>query len=316
MLKIGLVGVGGISGAHIPVWEQMEDAELICLCDIRPERMENYKDTKHCYTDFDEMLANEKIDILDICLPTYLHADFAVKAMEKGINVITEKPISLKEEDVERVYSTAEKNNVKFMVAQVLRFWPEYLILKDIFDTQKYGKLLSGSMIRLGGYPRWSWDNWMMDEKRSGLTPYDLHIHDLDFMVYAFGIPKVRHQYRSKQPDQDFISIDYDFGEFSIHSEASWFGARYPFTAEFRFQFENAVVANEHGSIKVYGREEGDVIDLTEVAEGDTGKINLPKSNAYANEILYFADCVKNNKPVEKVKPNELESVIQILNSL
>ena len=134
MLKIGLVGVGGISGAHIPVWEQMEDAELICLCDIRPERMENYKDTKHCYTDFDEMLANEKIDILDICLPTYLHADFAVKAMEKGINVITEKPISLKEEDVERVYSTAEKNNVKFMVAQVLRFWPEYLILKEIYD--------------------------------------------------------------------------------------------------------------------------------------------------------------------------------------
>ena len=156
----------------------------------------------------------------------------------------------------------------------------------------------------------------MMDEKRSGLTPYDLHIHDLDFMVYAFGKPSVRHQYRSKRPDQDFISVDYDFGEFSIHSEASWYGARYPFTAEFRFQFEDAIVAWEHGKILVYGREEGDVVDLTEEANGDTGKINLPKSNAYANEILYFADCVKNNKPVEKVKPDELEKVIQILNSL
>ena len=74
MLKIGLIGVGGISGAHIPVWENMEDAELVALCDIRPERMEKYPD-KRRYTDFDEMLANEELDILDICLPTYLHAE-------------------------------------------------------------------------------------------------------------------------------------------------------------------------------------------------------------------------------------------------
>ena len=55
MLKIALVGVGGISGAHIPAWESMDDAELVAICDIRPERMENYPDKRH-YTDFDEML--------------------------------------------------------------------------------------------------------------------------------------------------------------------------------------------------------------------------------------------------------------------
>lgn len=314
MLKVGLVGVGGISGAHIPAWEAMEDAELVALCDIRPERMGNYS-SKRCYLDFDEMLEKEELDILDICLPTYLHADFAVKAMEKGINVITEKPISLKEEDIERVYGAAEKNNVKFMVAQVLRFWPEYEVLKEIYDTQKYGKLLSGTMIRLGGYPRWSWDGWMMDEKRSGLVPFDLHIHDLDFMVYAFGMPKVAHQYRSKLPKQDYISVVYDFGEFSVNSEASWYSSLYPFTAEFRFQFEDAVVAWENGEMKIYLKE-GDPINLTNEAEGDTGNINLPKSDAYANELIYFKDCVKNNLPVEKVKPEELECVLKILNNL
>ena len=168
MLKVGVVGVGGISGAHIPVWEAMENAELTAICDIRTERMEKYEG-KRKYTDFDEMLNNEEFDIIDICLPTYLHADFAVKAMERGINVICEKPISLKEEDVERVYSTAEKNNVKFMVAQVLRFWPEYELLKEIYETKKYGKLLSGTMTRLGCYPRWSWDGWMMDEREAVL---------------------------------------------------------------------------------------------------------------------------------------------------
>ncbi|MBR5498337.1 MAG: Gfo/Idh/MocA family oxidoreductase [Clostridia bacterium] len=314
MLKIGLVGVGGISGAHIPAWEKMADAELVAICDIRTERLEKYPEKRH-YTDFDEMLANEEFDIIDICLPTYLHADYAVKAMEKGINVICEKPISLNADDIERVYSTAAKNNVKFMVAQVLRFWPEYELLKEIYDTKKYGKLLSGTMTRLGCYPRWSWDGWMMDEKRSGLVPFDLHIHDLDFMVYAFGMPKVAHQYRSKLPDQDFISLTYDFGDFTINSEASWYATCYPFTAEFRFQFEDALVSNENGKMVIYCRDDVK-IDLSQEAEGDTGDINLPDSDAYANEINYFADCVKNNLPVEKVKPEELKCVLDILNNI
>ena len=314
MLKVGLVGVGGISGAHIPVWEEMENAELIAICDIRTERMEKYPQKRH-YTDFDEMLEKEQFDIIDICLPTYLHADFAVKAMEKGINVITEKPISLKKEDVERVYSTAKKNNVKFMVAQVLRFWPEYVLLKEIYDTKKYGRLLSGSMIRLGGIPKWSWDGWMSDEKRSGLVPFDLHIHDLDFMVYAFGMPKVTYQYRSKLPNQDYICLNYDFGDFSIHSEASWYAPDYPFKAEFRFQFEDAIVSNENGKMIIM-KNDNTVIDLSQEAEGDTGNINLPKSNAYANEIHYFADCVEKDLPIEKMKPEELQCVLEILNSL
>lgn len=99
-----------------------------------------------------------------------------------GINVICEKPVSLNAADVARVYSTAKSNNVKFMVAQVLRFWPEYSIIKEIYDTGKYGRLLSGHMGRLGVRPKWSWDGWMMDENRSGLVPFDLHIHDLDLL--------------------------------------------------------------------------------------------------------------------------------------
>ena len=314
MLKIALVGVGGISGAHIPAWDEMENAELVALCDIRPERMEKYENKRH-YTDFEEMLNSEEIDILDICLPTYLHADYAVKAMERGIHVICEKPVSLKAEDIDRVYETAKKNNVKFMVTQVLRFWPEYELLKEIYETKKYGKLLSGTMTRLGCYPRWSWDGWMMDEKRSGLVPFDLHIHDLDYMVYAFGMPEVVYKFRSKQADQDFISINYNFGDFTINTEASWYATSYPFTAQFRFQFEDALVANENGKMIIYLRDD-EKIDLSEEAEGDTGDINLPKSDAYANEIKYFFDCVVNDKPVEKIEPKELHCVLNILNSL
>lgn len=314
MLKVGMVGIGGISGAHIPAWDAMEETELVALCDIRQECLEKYPD-RHLYTDFGEMLNAEQIDILDICLPTYLHADFAVQAMERGIHVICEKPVSLNREDVDRVYDAAGRNNVKFMVAQVLRFWPEYVLLKEVYDSGRYGKLLSGSMSRLGGIPKWSWDNWMADEKRSGLVPFDLHIHDLDFLVYAFGKPGDAKVHRAKRPEQDYFSVVYEYPEFFITTEASWYAAPYPFTASFRFQFERAILAYEKGQCILY-EEDGTVTDLTEAAEGDTGGINLPKSDAYANEIRYFTECVLEDRFPERVKAEELRQVIEILHRL
>lgn len=314
MLKVALVGVGGISGALIPAWEERRDAELVALCDIRAEQMEKYKN-KHCYTDFDEMLKNEEIDILDICLPTYLHAEFAIKAMNMGINVICEKPVSLNAADVARVYSTAKSNNVKFMVAQVLRFWPEYSIIKEIYDTGKYGRLLSGHMGRLGVRPKWSWDGWMMDENRSGLVPFDLHIHDLDFIVYAFGKPKEFKDYRARSENQDYINSIYEYDGFFITTEAAWYDAPYPFAANFRFQFEKALAVFENHEMTIYEKD-GKIFKPVSQSGEDTGDIGLPKSNAYSNEINYFADCVLSGAEPDRVKPAELETVISILKAL
>ncbi|HAL20917.1 MAG TPA: hypothetical protein DCP17_09215 [Ruminococcaceae bacterium] len=314
MLKVALVGVGGISGAHIPAWEERRDAELVALCDIRAEQMEKYKN-KHCYTDFDEMLKNEEIDILDICLPTYLHAEFAIKAMNMGINVICEKPVSLNAADVARVYSTAKSNNVNVMVAQVLRFWPEYSIIKEIYDTGKYGRLLSGHMGRLGVRPKWSWDGWMMDENRSGLVPFDLHIHDLDFIVYAFGKPKEFKDYRARSENQDYINSIYEYDGFFITTEAAWYDAPYPFAANFRFQFEKALAVFENHEMTIYEKD-GKIFKPVSQSGEDTGDIGLPKSNAYSNEINYFADCVLSGAEPDRVKPAELETVISILKAL
>lgn len=310
-LKVGLAGVGGISGAHIPAWLSIPEVELVAICDIRPEQMQKYPDIRQ-YMDFDTMLDKEQLDILDICLPTYLHADFSVKAMERKINVICEKPVSLKKQDVSRVYETAKRNDVKFMVAQVLRFWPEYELVKKIYDDGRYGKLLSGSMTRLGMYPSWSWDSWMMDENRSGLVPFDLHIHDLDFMVYAFGSPQEQTTFRSRKPDQDYINAVYEYDGFFIVTEASWYASPYPFSAQFRFQFENAVLDFKDGRLKIYERK-GNTIDCSVEANGQTGDINLPKSDAYANEIRYFTDCVLNGIKPDKVQPRQLETVLDLL---
>ena len=314
MLRVALVGVGGISGAHIPAWQSMDDVQLVALCDVRPEQMDKY-DNVNKYTDFTEMLEKESIDILDICLPTYLHADYACMAMERGIHVLSEKPISLKKEDVKRVYDTARHNNVRFMVAQVLRFWPEYLKLKEFIDNGTYGKVLSGNMHRLGNHPQWSWDNWMGDEKRSGLTPYDLHIHDLDFMIYTFGAPDKHIVHRAKYEDKDYFHVVYEYPGYFITSEAAWYASpTFPFQAGFRFQFESAVVVNDANGMRIY-ENDGTTHNLS-AAEEDAGIINLPKTNAYGEEIRYFTDCVKAGVETDRIKPVELETVIDIIDHL
>ena len=314
MLKVGLVGTGGISGAHIPAWKAMEETELAALCDVRPQQMEKYPDIRH-YTDFEEMLDKEQLDIVDICLPTYLHADYAVKALERGIHVLCEKPVSLNAEDVDRLYDAAAHHHVKFMVALVLRFWPEYELVKELYESGKYGRLLSGSMTRLGHYPAWSWDGWMMDVERSGLVPFDLHIHDLDYMVYAFGEPQKATHFRARYPEQDYLNAIYEFDGFFITSEASWYASPYPFSMQFRFQFEQAVVAMEGGKLTVYERD-GKVLDLSGTSQGGAGVINLPQSDAYANEIRYFTDCVLKDAEPDKVKPKQLKTVIKLLKEL
>ncbi|MBQ2726520.1 MAG: Gfo/Idh/MocA family oxidoreductase [Clostridia bacterium] len=308
-LRVAEVGIGGISGSHIPSWSRMEDVELVAICDIRPEKMDRFdgKITARKYTDFDEMLEKETFDILDITLPTYMHADFAVKALNKGIHVVTEKPISLKRDDVARVYDAAEKNNRFFMVAHVLRFWPEYMYLKDCMDTGRFGKLVSGTMTRIGSIPRASWDNWMQDPERSGMVPFDLHIHDLDFLIYTMGKPQIDHLYHA----MDYMHVIYKFGDVPVACESAWFHAPIQFRANFRFQFEKAVLDFDGSKLRI-SKDDWTTEEFGQNSGVDENNY-VPTTNGYYNELRYFADCVKNGTKPEIMKPWELEAVLDTI---
>jgi len=308
-LRVAEVGIGGISGAHIPAWNRMEDVELVAICDIRPEKMDRFDGqiTARKYTDFDEMLAKETFDILDITLPTYLHADFAEKALNRGIHVITEKPISLKYSDVARVYSAAEKNGKNFMVAHVLRFWPEYMYLKNCIDTGCFGKLVSGTMTRIGAIPQSSWDGWMQDPERSGMVPFDLHIHDLDFLVYSMGKPEVEHIFHA----MDYMHTIYNFNGVRIACESAWWHAPVPFSATYRMQFEKAVLEYNGSGLKIY--KEDWTTGNMEAGSGTEEGNYIPLSDGYFNELRYFADCVKEGRKPEIMKACELEAVLEVI---
>lgn len=313
MLRVGLLGAGGISSSHVPAWEEREDTDLVAVCDLRPENLEKYPGKKH-YTSLDEMLDDETLDILDICVPTPFHVDSAVKAMDRGIHVICEKPCALDPKDIERAYEAAKRNRVNFMVAQVVRWFPEYDFLKKLSESGKYGKVISGSMERCSAFPDWSAGGWMFDESKSGLVPFDLHIHDLDFLVYAFGAPKNIEYRRDTRPEQDVLHTCYDFEDFFVTAKAGWYAGCYPFTAGYVFQFEKAVVEYKGGACKVY-ENNGTSYSPTEATDPITGNVSVPQSDGYKDEINYFTDCVLAGTFPEKVKKEELITVANILRS-
>ena len=314
MLKVGMVGMGGISRSHTTSWAQIPEVKVVAVCDIRAEYAEKAAEATggRAYLDFDQMLEAESLDILDICLPTYLHAEYALKALNRGIHVLSEKPVSLRREDVARLYEAAKKNDRRFMIAQVLRFWREYEILRDAVKTGRYGKLLSGHMSRLGNTPQWSWDNWMLDRERSGLVPFDLHIHDLDFLIYTFGKPQDMVCHRATTEAQDYFNVIYEYPGFFISTEAAWYNCSYPFQAAYRFQFENGVLEYRGGKLTAYeaGREPY-VFDAE--TDANVNGINLPATNGYFNEIRYFTDCVLAGKDCDKVQAWELECVLDLI---
>ncbi len=318
MLKVGIIGTGGMGSVHVNEWKALGDVEIVAVCDVTKEHADRHVEGNiKAYYDYKEMLEKEQFDIIDVCTPTYLHKQPVIDALNKKINVMCEKPLALTADDAKDIYAAAKANGVYFMVAHVIRFWDEYVTLKKIIEEKKYGKLLNMSMWRISAKPKWSWENWMLDEQKSGLIPLDLHIHDLDYMVSVFGTPKSYEMSRGIADKggasyTDQINMRYDYDGFYISSSASWYDCDYPFVAGFRAHFEKAVVEYSNGVLNAY-QADGQTVVLNQQLGGEGVGINLPSTNGYANEIIYFKDCVKNKTAPSVIKEQEIYDVLGIV---
>jgi predicted dehydrogenase len=180
MLKVGLVGCGFMGSMHANVYATIDEASLVGIFDSNQERGAAFA-TKHgikAFASFEELLS--EVEAVDICLPTYLHKEFTLKAAQAKKHVLCEKPMALSVEDAEAMKAACEENNVRLMIAHCIRFWPEYAMLKQIALTGNLGELLSINMTRYGEFPHWGSDNWLADESKAGGGALDMHIHDTD----------------------------------------------------------------------------------------------------------------------------------------
>ena len=179
-MKAAIIGNGFIGNAHRAAFtmfkEEGVDIELVAICDIRPEMLK--KNTgERLYTSVDEMLEAEKeLDFVCLCIPTYLHAEYSIKLMKAGLNVLCEKPMALTVEDCDRMIECSKETGKRLMIAQCSRFGKDMIIMKRFIEEGSFGKPVSAFFTAADGKPTWGFENWFADEKRSGGAMLDLQV--------------------------------------------------------------------------------------------------------------------------------------------
>lgn len=298
MLKVGLIGCGGIGAVHAECWLALSDTvQLVAIADVSTERVEKYaeKSGAKIYTDAFEMLEEEELDVVDICVPTFLHAEYAIKAMEHVKNVIVEKPVCLKEAEAQKMLDAQEKTGALVQVAHVVRFTDAYAFLKKLVSSEEYGKVVAGRFSRVSPRPKWMMGHDDID--RTGTMSLDMHIHDVDYIRYLMGEPDNISSWGVRDKDGIIQHIwgSYCFGEVVMVAEGSWdYPGELPFSQTFRVRLERAaVVLDESGVLTVYPEDGGKLIpELGQKNEMDMG-INVSDLGPYLNEIKYFVETIQ-----------------------
>ena len=313
-MKVGVIGCGGMGTTHYQALKALSaqmDVQVVALAECREEFMNRaaqcFPEARKYATGM-ELLENEKLDVVHICLPSYLHVSHAVAAMKKGMNVFLEKPVCLTEEEGKLLLETEKRTGVLAMAGQVVRAFDEYDFLKKAYDNGTYGKLRSIDMKRLSGNVTWGFEDWFHDEAKSGSAVLDLHVHDLDFLRYLLGEPDeidVRAAaFESGMVNQ--VVTAYQFGDVFAVAEGLWdVSPALPFEASYRASFENATVVfncTRSPALTVYhadGTVEVPELKPEYAAESDMAGINISNLGPYYTEIKYFMECVRDGKKIE-----------------
>lgn len=187
-LKVAVVGCGFIGNVHLGAWRRVKGVRVEAVVDVLEERARSASEkfgVPRLYTDYKAVLEDDGIDIVDVCTPTYTHAEITIAAAKSGKHVVCEKPIALRLGEADAMINACRKAGVKFMVAHCLRFWPEYVAVKGILGRGELGEARIARAYRLSGFPAWA--PWHRDERLGGGVFVDMSIHDVDFLRWCLG---------------------------------------------------------------------------------------------------------------------------------
>lgn len=314
-IRVGLVGIGGMGGCHFYNYEKVENATLVAVCDVRKDVAKEKigdRDIK-IYTSLDKMIKNEELDMIDICTPSYLHKEMAVKLLEKGYHVLCEKPMTLNKKEAKKVLTAAANTDKKFMVAHVVRFMAPYMYLKNVIKSEELGKLIRLDMKRISSIPAWSWEDWMRNEKKSGGVATDLSIHDIDFVQSVLGAPDKISAYRyNMKSNNDTVVTNMTYGDVLVTCEGAWYNTDIPFHANFLAVFQNG---NLELTDKLY--KNGKEVNLAQsTADSVELGINVGNDDGYLKEMQYFINCIITDKKPDLVTPESSAYSVELVDKI
>ena len=334
-LKVGVIGVGGIAGSHLPGWNASEHCEIVAFADpvasVLEEKAKQHGIAK-TYENPADLIADPDIDIVDICTPSAYHAPLAIAALEAGKHVLCEKPLAPTPEDIDAMIAARDRSGKLLMTAQHFRFQTDTQALKRELETGVLGDV----------YHARSWmlrRNWLpvrpgfIYKKNSGGGPcIDIGVHILDLTLWMMGHPKpvsvsgVTQDVISKLPGAwsgwgGAIPQDMDVEEFA--SAFVRFDNGATLILEVSWMLHHAT-PTEDMQMWLYGTKSGSHWPTNKLVStnNDTQRLHdiqlspvAAGMEAHAAECVAFAQAIVDGAP-SPVPPEESRDVQLILNGL
>jgi predicted dehydrogenase len=337
-MKLGVIGSGNIfRSAHAKTWKEHPEIEISAICDINRERAEKIAQdlgVSRVYTNYEDLLKEEDIDLVDICTPNLYHSIISIEALHRGKHVFCEKPDAVNPVEAQKMADAAQASGNVLMVMRNNRFQPAAQFLKQYIEEGSMGDIYTGrcGWIRRRGIP--GQGGWFTTKELSGGGPLiDLGVHFIDLTVWLMGNPKpvtVSGSTYCKFAGTTLSdSANSSFGEksaggtFDVEDLATGF-IRFDNGATLQIEFSWASnVKGEENFVELRGTKSGIrlVNGELEVYSETAGKLTDTKpilgkvESIHGEHIKHFVDVVKGRvKPINT--PEHGVDMIKILSAL
>ena len=305
-MKVGILGAGFMGSTHARAFHRVKDDTVSAICAPSAERARPLADEvgARYVVSIEEIVGDPAIDAVDICLPTPMHRPAAEAALAAGKHVLLEKPVALTLEDADALIAAADRSDRVVMMAHVLRFWPEYVALREKIASGDFGKPVSALAYRRQAYPAWS--TLFSRSDLTGGAVIDMMIHDFDALNWVLGTPVSVAARGIINPtsggyDQVQVLITYENDASAMVDGGMMMPDTYPFTSSLQVLCESGAAEYQ---FRAGGRslEEGEGVNaLTFYPNEGAPEIAIcDPIDPYQAEIDYFSACVRDGVAADR----------------
>lgn len=291
-MKYALIGCGRIATNHVKAVLN-NNLDFVAVCDIIPDNMEallmkhqleNDESIKR-YSDYKKLIDENELELVGIATESGNHAEIALYCIERGVNVIIEKPMAMSIEDADRIIKLAEEKNVKVSACHQNRFNVAVQEMRKALEAGRFGKLSHGSI-----HVRWNRNQnyytqapWRGTWAQDGGALMNQCIHGIDLLRWMLGNEIDEVYGVTRQQFHDYLEAE-DIGMAVV-------------------KFKNGAVATIEGTTNVYPQN----LEETLYLFGENGTVKLGGKSTNNIDVWNFADETEvdqNNKGLEEATSN------------